>query len=271
MPPIIQLFHLKHGLMSRGYASMSAGLAFVLLLPSCSDIVFATRTSAGVEVTGDANMVPTHVNFGFRRRELIYAGPRAPKDQSILGAIDSETSWTQGAAIREIAATGAAAEIIAGGDPSLGEVPTANVPQPQPLVFATRTRVGIGINLGGADDDAIPSGYLGYSRRIATRIRSNGQTPLPSVVSDVTVHTSSLIGGAGRTTGGLDQAATLSDGSERGGARIRQFFAIGNAASAALRQPAAEANTGSSNEASATASSETVADRLRKEILKRAE
>ncbi len=211
-----------------------------LALTSCSkDIVFAAQTSTGLEVGGDAAKVPTYVNVGFRRRELIYAGPQTPKNESLLGRIDSETSWTKGAAIRETFATGTAADTIADPtNPVASEDPVEEISEP--LVFVSRTRVGFGINLGGADDDAIPSTHLGYSRRIGTRVHTDGpESKLPALVSDISVHTSGVqgIGNAGKN---LPADATLSENGSNYGARIRQFFAIGKGADSVLATPAVE-------------------------------
>jgi hypothetical protein len=246
-------------------------LAACSSLTSCSnDIVFAAQTSSGFEVGGDAAKIPTYVNVGFRRRELIYSGPQTPKNESLLGRIDSETSWTQGAAIRETFATGAAAQTVA--DPSK-PVPSSDPDSAdsQPLVFVSRTRVGFGINLGGADDDAIPSTYLGYTRRIATRVHTNGpDSTLPSVVSDISVHTSGLQG-MGAAANNLNSDATLSPNGSNFGARIRQFFAIGKCADSVLATPAAESAAPSVVDSAGKSKGESVAAALKEIIQQRTE
>jgi hypothetical protein len=242
------------------------GLAFT----SCSnDIVFAAQTSSGLEVGGDAAKVPTYVNFGFRRRELIYAGPQTPKNESLLGRIDSETSWTKGAAIRETFATGTAADTIADPtNPVTSKEPDKEISEP--LVFVSRTRVGFGINLGGADDDAIPSTHLGYSRRIGTRVHTAGpDSTLPALVSDISVHTSGVqgIGNAGKNN--LHPDATLSENGSNFGARIRQFFAIGKGADSVLASPADESGAPSLAEQPTIPKGTTTAAALREVIQQR--
>lgn len=232
---------MKNNLCLAGFCMISA------LITSCSDIVFATRTSLGVEIAGDATPAPDHVNFGFRRREHIYIGRDAPKTQSLLGKLDSETSWTQGAAIRETFATGKAAEQIAKGEPpGVGHVSPSGLKQP--VTFASRTRIGLGLSAGGSDDDSQPSFHFGYSRRIATRIKTDPNAPdqeLPSIVGDITVHTGGIVDptdpnqnpGPGSI---LPEGHRVSDAAGRGRARIRQMFAIGEGTAAIDRKKAAE-------------------------------
>ncbi len=209
--------------------------ALVILSASCSDIVFAARTSLGVEVAGDATPVPDHVNFGFRRREHIYIGKDAPKTGSLLGKLDSETTWTRGVAIRETFATGKAAEQIAKGEePGSGHVSSESR---QPVTFASRTRIGLALSAGGSDDDSQPSFSFGYSRRIATRIKTNGSSILPSIVGDVTVHTGGILDPSGAEDASgpgviLPENHRLSGPAIRGQARVRQLFAIGEGTSA---------------------------------------
>lgn len=54
------------------------GLALAIASISCShdNLIFATRSSVGVEVAGDQTPLPDHVNFGYRRREFIVAGDK---------------------------------------------------------------------------------------------------------------------------------------------------------------------------------------------------
>jgi hypothetical protein len=222
--------HMKHIPLIPGSAALA------LLSCSCSDIVFATRTSLGVEVAGDATPVPDHVNFGFRRREHIYVGKDAPKTGSLLGKLDSETTWTRGVAIRETFATGTAAANIANGEEP-GEGHTSPDGIRQPVTFASRTRIGLALSAGGSDDDSQPSFSFGYSRRIATRIKTNGNPNLPSIVGDVTVHTGGMVDPAGADGASgpgaiLPEEHRLSGTANRGQARVRQLFAIGEGTAA---------------------------------------
>ena len=208
-----------------------------LALTSCSSsILFATRSSVGLEVSGDIAKVPDHVNLGYRRREIAYVGKGVPKTASVLGRLDSETTWNGGAAISETFATGKAAERIA--DPSKKTEPSddhVDGNKQSPLVFASRTRIGMGFNFGGADDDAIPSLHFGYSRRIATRMDINKEIEgkdIPSIIADTKVHSSGVLDRvkAPQGTGEF----TLSPGEKTentsGGTRIANLFAVGSGA-----------------------------------------
>lgn len=218
-------------------------------LNSCSNsILFATRTSTGLNISGDIAKVPDHVNLGFRRREIAYVGKQVPKSASVLGKLDSQTNWNGGLAIRETFATGHAASTIASGKaptalPSVSNEGIRN----QPLVFASRTRIGFGFSLGGSDDDAIPTLQFGYDRRIATRLTTDpnakSDDDIPSVIADTSVHGSGVQGAGSAPTGVLAKArispgaldANGNDSNTQGGIRIRQLFAVGKGATTLLQ------------------------------------
>lgn len=217
-----------------------------LLTCSCSNsILFATRTSAGLEVTGDIAKVPDHINVGYRRRELAYVGTNVPKTSSVIGHLDSQTTWNGGAAIVESFATGSAADRIASGGEEITNASKVDPSKQRPLAFASRTRIGLGYNLGGADDDAIPSLYFGYNRRIATRMDIDPNisgADIPTVLADTKVHSSGVLGRADAPA--PNGEFSLSSGADTqggqavntsGGIRIANLFAIGSGADEYLK------------------------------------
>jgi hypothetical protein len=192
-----------------------------------------------VEVAGDQSPLPDHLNFGYRRREFIVAGDEVSKDQSTLARLDVESAWNDGLALRETFATGRAAERIAG-DTTAPNSPGDNGSKiQQPLVFGSRTRIGLSFVMPGADESPAPSFLAGYSRRVATVVRSNGQKVLPSVAADMTIHSSGINPKGTAPTASLKPSAQLSDGMSNtpGNARIRQFFAVGKAADRVAKNP----------------------------------
>lgn len=208
---------------------------------SCSrSILFATHTNAGLAVTGDIAKVPDHVTLGYRRRELAYVGKDVPKTSSVIGHLDSQTTWNGGAAIVESFATGSAAERIASGGTEKSTAKPLAPEHQRPLVFASRTRVGLGYNLGGADDDAIPTLFLGYNRRIATRMDIHPNMAgedIPTVLADTKVHSSGVLGRADApqsegefslSSGATEEGAEAVNTS--GGIRIANLFAVGSGA-----------------------------------------
>lgn len=235
-------------------ASVAIGLS------SCSsDIIFATHTSTGLDVSGDIAKIPDHVSLGFRRRELAYVGKDVPKSASVLGKLDSQTTWNGGLAIRETFATGPVAASIAAGkkptpaneaaalgettDPTQSQIPPSIITN-HPLVFSSRTRFGFGFSIGGSDDDAVPSLHAGYTRRIATHMHvdptttTNGQ--IPSVLADTSVHGSGILNSSSAPQSeGVDPLARISPGDSQentqGGIRIRQLFAIGKGATSLIK------------------------------------
>ncbi len=237
--------------MKSSLSSQSAiflSFASVLIFPSCSsDILFATHTSTGLDISGDIAKVPDHVSLGFRRREIAYVGKQVPKSASVLGKLDSQTTWNGGLAIRETFATGHAAAAIAKGEaPPKETAPRNNEISDHPLVFASRTRVGFGFSVGGSDDDAVPSLHVGYTRRIATHMKvdpeATGDDDIPCVLADTSVHGSGILGaGTAPETDGVAPKARISPGDKtnptnpQGGIRIRQFFAIGKGATSLLK------------------------------------
>lgn len=224
---------------------------------SCTNsVLFATRTSVGLNVSGDIAKVPDHVNVGFRRREIAYVGKSVPKSASVLGKLDSQTNWNGGIAIRETFATGKAAEAVAAGEvpPEAQQTefqaePNAKLGTNRPLVFASRTRIGFGYSLGGSDDDAIPTLHFGYDRRIATRLTTNPNAQsgdeIPSVLADTSVHGSGVLNsGSAPGSSGVAAEARISpglpdangnDSNTQGGIRIRQLFAVGKGTTSLLK------------------------------------
>ncbi len=237
-----------------------SAISSTLLFSSCSsDIIFATHTSTGLDVSGDIAKVPDHISLGFRRRELVYVGKEVPKSASVLGKLDSQTNWNGGIAIRETFATGPVAASIAAGEiprpeneAAVTDETTDSSQSPvvlptiinHPVVFASRSRFGFGFSIGGSDDDAIPTLQVGYSRRVATHMHvdpattKNGQ--IPSVLADTSVHGSGILGAnTAPKTEGVDPKARISLGDNnentQGGIRIRQLFAIGKGATSLIK------------------------------------
>ncbi len=223
-------------------------LAGIQFLTSCSsDILFATHTSTGLDISGDIAKIPDHISLGFRRRELAYVGKEVPKSASVLGKLDSQTNWNGGLAIRETFATGPAAASIAKGEaPKQAKTDSLKHIKDYPLVFSSRTRFGFGFSLGGSDDDAVPSLHAGYTRRIATHmvIDPNAETNdhIPSVLADTSVHGSGIQGAySAPLTEGVAPDARISPGDDttptnpQGGIRIRQLFAIGKGATTLIK------------------------------------
>ncbi|MBN8459516.1 MAG: hypothetical protein J0M04_16935 [Verrucomicrobia bacterium] len=198
--------------------------------PSCSqgDLVFAARSSIGLEVAGDVSKLPDHVNFGYRRREFLYAGDKAPKNESALAKMDVETTWFDGMALRETFATGTAAEKMVG---KPGGSPAENSGT-QPVVFGSHTRIGLAMTLPSAGAAESPSLLAGFSRRVATIVRSTDGEKLPSVAATMQLHTSGINPKGSAPSASLPEPAKLSDqgATTAANARVRQFFAVGKAA-----------------------------------------
>jgi len=244
-------------------------------LTSCSkDILFATHTSIGLDVSGDTSKAPDHINLGYRRRELAYVGRNVRKDTPMLGAIDAETTWSGGMAIRETFATGVAADAIASGKALTKDGPITASNQ-TPLTFASHTRLGFHLDLGGAGEEAIPTVQAGYSRSIATHMRiPPGTVPekVPSVVADTSVHSSGWFGAAKAPKGSLNEAAQLSRddmntaAASAGGLRVRQTFAIGKGARYLLSGKAAAPLAANDSSSAAETPTKDVSKELQKII-----
>lgn len=211
----------------------------LLLLPICaclansscsqSDLVFATRSSIGLEVAGDVSKLPDHVNFGYRRREFLYAGDKVPKNQSALAKMDVETTWFDGMALRETFATGKAAEKITG---SNGDGTEQAASERLPVVFGSHTRIGLAFTLPSAGAAESPSLLAGFSRRVATIVHSTDGKTLPPVAATMQIHTTGIKPGGTAPVGSLPDHAKLSGNGAQppASARIRQFFAVGEPA-----------------------------------------
>lgn len=220
-----------------------------LLFTSCSnDTVLTTSTSIGMSADGDVQAVPDHLNVGFRRRELIYAGNNSNHHGSVLAAIDSTTTWNKGSAIEQTSATGYAADIVANNNvapPREGDSGEA-VKNREPLTFVSDTVFGIKAILIPENQGESQSVTLGYKRKIVTRVRPGPNGKLASTYSNTSIHSSPTFGRPSEMVTGplsvdhqLSEVRSSSSGEkvESGGVRIRQSFAIGSAAEELLKKP----------------------------------
>jgi hypothetical protein len=201
-------------------------------LVSCTtgDLVFATRSSIGVEVTGEQTIMPDHVNIGYRRRELIAAGDHAPKNGNLLAKLDMESHFINGLAIQETFATGKAAlDVAKAGTPNALKATGDSPSSDQPVIFGSRTRFGLALTMPGAEDQGAPTLLAGFSRRIATVIRSKSDQNLPSVAAAVSINSNGWSSGSG-PKGGVADGNRLRSDAKPGSVRITQFFATGDAA-----------------------------------------
>ncbi|MHC1742355.1 MAG: hypothetical protein AB9873_04895 [Syntrophobacteraceae bacterium] len=232
-------------------------LVLCLALTGCasSNVIFATRSSVGLDVSGTATDVPNHVSFAYDREELVYVPPGMPHDTSVLGTLDSQFTWTRGAAISERFATGEAAILAAkilnlGGpldrspndapeDPTLKASPRASTPSEatcaSPLLVLTGTRFGLCVDLGQANANAVSllTGYKRYNLAVIPR-KPNSES-IHSVYGDITIHHSGFARTVDPSSNPTFAGRTLYKDDRTEGVRIVQHIATGNAADELLK------------------------------------
>ncbi|MBV1878461.1 MAG: hypothetical protein KUG79_12520 [Pseudomonadales bacterium] len=105
-------------------ANLIAFMAMVVCLVSgcqTNSLYFATDTSVGLmDIAGDSK-VPDKVSIGFKRSELLLIPPQDITDtsnnklQPVLGTLNADLTWFKGSNIKEVYATGDAANCAAYG------------------------------------------------------------------------------------------------------------------------------------------------------------
>lgn len=192
------------------------------------DLYFATSSSVGVEVSGDA-VQPVQANFGFQRREVARVPTNAAGEAfPVYGNIDVDMQWFGERMVHQIFATGEAAGHAAERDVDKRRegrgVPECVGSHCKPLVFASHSSVGIHASTGTAPQPA--SFSLGYKRVEATWIPTDsGATQTRSVFGDIAVTTCGLT-----ECGANDPDVPKVKRSATGGVRLTQTIATGSAA-----------------------------------------
>jgi len=192
-----------------------AALILLLALGGCAPDrgVFATSTNIGI----DADATAAKVVIGYDRTEG-FIGPSYPQAgtaPSVVGFIDANQNVFD-PKIRQLYATGEAAEIVTRSDKGPKPAPLDSTGTPRMMVFGTTTSVALRVGFGTAGPlpDSIS---FGYKRREASII-------------PVLPPTDSAPAKYAPTLASIDTGVTTSHGLSSTALGIRQFFATGNAA-----------------------------------------
>ena len=223
----------------KGAARPLPTIVTCLLLALCGcagrNVVFATNTVLGVDVSGTISQQPDHVSIAYDRQEVVYVPKRkigqaqpisAP---STSGRLDAEVSFWEGVAVAELFATGRAAEQLATArmaDPSRAAA-TTQVP---PMLVLTRSKVGLIVDMP-KEELLSPSMTFGYKRQNLAAVPVQGDL-VPAVYADISVHSKGFLGINGMTPSGIPAERRISSGAgaDGGGMRIVQTIATGAAA-----------------------------------------
>jgi|GEM_PF-2300121 len=200
--------------------------AVALLAAGCSHnkLIFTTRTSAGLDVSGTSEM-PNKVSFTYNRQELSIVPRKTNGDaHSVYGGMDADVGWWSGTTIKQTFATGQAAEYASGGTKDLS-ASTSNAEQ-KPLIFCTATTFGLHLTTG--DGQVQPNMLMGYRRWEGAYV----PVPDPSqevrpVYADIMINSKSE---PTSTTASSASKLTTNWPSSSNGVRIKQAFATGSAA-----------------------------------------
>jgi hypothetical protein len=184
-----------------------------------SNVIFATNTSIGLDVSGTSTMVPNHVSLAYGREETIFVPKGTSAEASILGTLDSEMTWLNGVAIGETFATGQAAI-------ALTEELPVKARGLEPMLVLTGTRFGLNLDFGQTNMNAA-SLLVGYRRfNLAVVPPRPDFDEIQPVYGDITIHGSGLAGKFTPTSPRFEERQL----SGNSGVRIVQTIATGRAA-----------------------------------------
>jgi hypothetical protein len=202
---------------------VGAVFSVVMLLPTtgCSskNVIFATNSSIGLDVSGIGTTLPNHASVAYDRQEIIYVPKGCPSEPSVLGTLDSELTWTKGVAVGETFATGDAAL-------AASKKAKADTQNAERMLILTGTRTGFSLDFGQPDLNA-PSFLFGYKRfNLAVVPPRPDSHEIQSVFADISIHGSGIRGSFAPSNPNFE-GRTLSD---EHGVRIVQTVATGKAA-----------------------------------------
>jgi hypothetical protein len=202
-----------------------------ITLAGCASapLVFTTKTSMGLDVSGTAQM-PDKVSFSYSRFEgAIVPRKSNGQAQTVYGGLDSDMTFFHGQTIKQTFATGNAAILAARGTPPRTTATTTNAAN-DPLLFVTSTTFGLDLSAG--EQNMSPSLLLGFRRSEATFV------PVPDPAQEVrSVYADILI----NTSENTNAAEITTNFSALSGVRIKQSFATGLAAESLATTPAVRA------------------------------
>ena len=201
-------------------------LSVALILPGCvsKQVVFATKTNIGLDVSGTAQ-VPDKVSFTYGRFEGAIV-PRSTSGDaySVLGGLDADVNFFGRQTIQQTFATGAAAEIAADDgqtnatNAAASDCRQTNSVSTKPLFFVTDTAYGLKLSAG--KQDISPTLMMGFKRVEGAIIPVDAsEKEVRSVYADLVINS--------RTSDATSNTITFPN---NGGVRIVQGFATGRAA-----------------------------------------
>lgn len=203
------------------YYLMSVYLIFVILGCTNKNLYFGTHTQIGLDVSGTAT-VPNDVAFAFGRTEVVIEPKKSDSiPHSVYGGLDSDITWFSGQMIRQLFATGCAAQYIgnlsdihnpAGNNDNNGSndepkpknefqckdkvdpadrvynYPNTNSsPNSSSLILIVKSKFGLDINFG--QENVTPELVLGYKRSELTIIPiDNPHREVASVYADISIN-----------------------------------------------------------------------------------
>ncbi len=205
----------------------------VVAMFGCSsrNLYFGTATQIGLDVSG-TSQVPNRVSLGYGRVETAYVPNKTDGTaHSVMGALDSDITWFSGQRIKQIFATGEAAQNAAGGVYGAGGVVACqkeSADDRAPLYFGTVQSFGLDLSFGG--NNVAPGLVVGYKRAEGTVIPVvDPSCEVRPVYADISIDSTSHSAGQSQT------AQTVPSQIE--GVRIVQRFATGQAAIDMTSQP----------------------------------
>ena len=203
-------------------------LTGVIVLSGCSkNLYFGTSTSVGMDVSGTTK-IPSKVSFSFNRAEVAIIPTNSDGNtHPVFASLDSEWTWFNGFMIKQIFATGKAADIASNKDKDTTTYTPTTKTSKKSLIFTTGTKLGIDIEFG--QTTSTPASLLiGYRRSEMTLIPDvTSKKELDPVFADISI----------MSVESSSPDGVSNDYPQLGGVRIKQRFATGIAAINAARHP----------------------------------